>query len=265
MWHTSNRRGQELCVRMCVRACVYWLLKSRVVDVWLWGCKLPVRLRGVWWCGICTFVHVCVPMFTMCSCVSHLYEILHSAGCVRQCDQLLLHLLHPFLYPEETMKAPFKIIQINLLPVTHRIRWSNGFTYPITLISLNCCFQDHIKLAPNKRQWTETGREILNCSVRNFFVFLLQNSLLHCALINKTLKVQNDPIEIHVCQIALCYISICKAVNVPPHCINNLDLLWFANHLAVDTTWRHINRAVESGSNSTADYHFMQNISRHEG
>lgn len=154
---------------------------------------------------------------------------------------------------------------INLLPVTHRIRWSNGFTYPITLISLNCCFQDHIKLAPNKRQWTETGREILNCSVRNFFVFLLQNSLLHCALINKTLKVQNDPIEIHVCQIALCYISICKAVNVPPHCINNLDLLWFANHLAVDTTWRHINRAVESGSNSTADYHFMQNISRHEG
>lgn len=214
MWHTSNRRGQKyvcacVCAHVCARVCgcVYidcWMVgqKSRVVDVWLWGCKHPVRLRGVWWCGIYTFVHVCVPMFTRCSCVSHLYKVLHSAGCVRQCDQLLLHLLHPFLYPEETMKAPIKIIQMNLLPVTHRIWCSNCFTYhPITSISLNCFYQDHIKLAPSKRRWTETGRELLNCSVRNVVVFLLRIILLQCALINKTLKVQNDPIEIHVCQI----------------------------------------------------------------
>lgn len=184
MWHTSNRRGQKyvcacVCAHVCARVCgcVYidcWMVgqKSRVVDVWLWGCKHPVRLRGVWWCGIYTFVHVCVPMFTRCSCVSHLYKVLHSAGCVRQCDQLLLHLLHPFLYPEETMKAPIKIIQMNLLPVTHRIWCSNCFTYhPITSISLNCFYQDHIKLCTKQKTMDWNREEITELFSKKGFCF----------------------------------------------------------------------------------------------
>jgi hypothetical protein len=187
-----------VCAYMCVRVCIL------IVEIQSCGCvtmglqaSCAFERSVVLW-----YMHVCARL------CSYVYKVFL---CVPPVWGSALRWLCPSVWPAPVASAPPIPLSWGNNESTNQ-NHSNSFTSCNSSNPMMKWFylSNHIdisellfsgSLVPNKRQWTETGREILYCSVRNVFVFLLQNSLLQCAIINKTLKVQNDPIEIHVCQI----------------------------------------------------------------